>query len=270
MLSVMSSRGQVDCAGLYARGDRNLPLLSSVDLNVLARSRVGIVGCGVGAAVAQQLALAGVGTLILCDDDLVDESNLNRHPIATRKDLRRPKADVVGDWLVALGDVRVDVMPGRIESLAGAESFVASVRSGVLIEEVDDWATKLLLRKVARTAQVPVVSATDLGDDRVLVDVERFDLGASAPFHGLVDDDAEPDAAIQKLFGRYCSPEFAEALAARIDRRFPQLGSTMSVAGGLTSRIVRKILLERPGRPGSRSFESGRYLYDFESGVARV
>jgi len=48
------------------------------DQSKLRRARVGIIGAGGFGTVAQQLARAGIGHLVLCDADTVERSNLNR------------------------------------------------------------------------------------------------------------------------------------------------------------------------------------------------
>ncbi len=60
----------------------------------LLGSRVLIVGAGgLGAPLVQYLAAAGIGTLGLVDDDVVDLSNLQRQPLHGNSDLGRLKVD---------------------------------------------------------------------------------------------------------------------------------------------------------------------------------
>jgi len=54
----------------------------------LAEAKVILVGVGaLGNAVAQCLALAGVGTLVLCDPDWIEPSNLSRMPLFREWDI---------------------------------------------------------------------------------------------------------------------------------------------------------------------------------------
>jgi molybdopterin-synthase adenylyltransferase len=69
------------------RFDRNIRLFGVDGQRKLRDSIVAIVGVGgLGSAVAQHLALLGVGKIVLVDDQEIDETNRNRFIGATRKD----------------------------------------------------------------------------------------------------------------------------------------------------------------------------------------
>ena len=79
-----------------ARGSRHL-LLAEIGVDGqrrLRNARVCVVGAGgLGAPVLQYLAAAGVGTIGIVDDDVVDVSNLQRQVIHGTADVGRPKVD---------------------------------------------------------------------------------------------------------------------------------------------------------------------------------
>lgn len=65
------------------------------DQGALKNAVVLIVGMGgLGTVVSTSLASAGVGTLILCDHDIVSISNLNRQFLYSKQDLGRKKVEV--------------------------------------------------------------------------------------------------------------------------------------------------------------------------------
>ncbi|MDD9362253.1 MAG: ThiF family adenylyltransferase, partial [Anaplasma sp.] len=60
----------------------------------LLSSSVLVVGCGgLGSATIPILAASGIGRLILCDDDTVKVSNLNRQTIYREEDIGLSKVD---------------------------------------------------------------------------------------------------------------------------------------------------------------------------------
>lgn len=76
--------------GRYARHD----LIPDWSQPALAAASAVIVGVGaVGSEAARLLAQAGVGRLLLCDPDTVEESNLSRGALYGPADVGRPKAE---------------------------------------------------------------------------------------------------------------------------------------------------------------------------------
>ena len=68
-----------------------LPEVGSLGQEALLRARVLVVGAGgLGSPLLQYLAAAGVGTLGVIDDDVVDLSNLQRQVIHDTPSLGRP------------------------------------------------------------------------------------------------------------------------------------------------------------------------------------
>src|SRR6478735_7622174 len=106
-----------------------LPEIGGVGQAALARARVAIIGLGgIGSPALQYLAGAGVGTLMLVDDDLVDESNLQRQTIYRAGEVGREKAQLAEVWVREF-DPRIEVRrvservtpANAAELLAGAD-----------------------------------------------------------------------------------------------------------------------------------------------------
>ncbi|MDD2778683.1 MAG: ThiF family adenylyltransferase, partial [Candidatus Methanomethylophilaceae archaeon] len=58
---------------------RQIPLVSEEGQERLAGSKVAVIGCGgLGCNVITQLAMAGIGEMVLVDKDAPSESDLNR------------------------------------------------------------------------------------------------------------------------------------------------------------------------------------------------
>ncbi len=69
---------------------------SAYDLDHLQRVRVLAIGCGGAAEFIESLARAGVGEFVLCDPDVVSESNLATQQ-TYRRDVGRPKVECLAD-----------------------------------------------------------------------------------------------------------------------------------------------------------------------------
>ncbi|MEY9927465.1 molybdopterin/thiamine biosynthesis adenylyltransferase [Catenulispora sp. GP43] len=102
-------------------------LVEGWDQDRLAAATAVVMGVGaLGNEVAKNLALAGVGRLILCDPDTVAVANLSRTVLFTEADVGRPKADVAADALARLS-------PGTAVTVRRAD-LVAGVGLGELAD----------------------------------------------------------------------------------------------------------------------------------------
>ncbi|HYH02022.1 MAG TPA: ThiF family adenylyltransferase, partial [Bacillota bacterium] len=78
-------------------------LLGKAALDRLAASKVAVFGIGgVGSFTVEGLVRAGVGKLVLVDDDCVCLTNLNRQLHATRKTIGKPKVEVMRDRVLEI------------------------------------------------------------------------------------------------------------------------------------------------------------------------
>lgn len=135
----------------------------------LRRLTVGIVGCGgTGSAVAMLLARLGVGQLALIDNDIVDQTNLNRLHGSRQADAdaMRPKVEVVAHTIAEMG-LGVRAVP--IEAWVGDPACRDALRACDLIFGcTDDHEGRLFLNRFAYYYLTPVIDiglAIDVGDE---------------------------------------------------------------------------------------------------------
>jgi molybdopterin/thiamine biosynthesis adenylyltransferase/rhodanese-related sulfurtransferase len=130
----------------------------------LLDAKVLLLGAGgLGSPTALYLAAAGVGTLGIVDDDVVDLSNLQRQVIHTTDRIGTPKVDSAEQSIHAINpDVNVVKYQTRIDS-----SNIMEIIEGydVIVDGVDNFPTRYLLNDATVRLKIPVVSASILGFD---------------------------------------------------------------------------------------------------------
>ncbi len=156
----------------------------------LLSARVLIAGLGgLGSPVALYLAAAGVGTLVLVDDDTVDASNLNRQILHSTADLGRRKVDSAADRLSALNPgVQIERHAIRLDA-ATAPALVASV--DVVVNGVDNFATTFALVDACHRAGRPLVHAA-LYQDYGELFVQHSHRGPPHPCYRCLHPEAPP------------------------------------------------------------------------------
>ena len=135
-----------------------LPEVGGAGQVALANAHLVLIGCGgIGSPALQYLAAAGIGKLTLVDDDVVEESNLQRQTIFTPADIGRSKAEAAAAWTARFDpalDVRVvaaRIGPGNAGGIAAGAS--------VVLDGCDNFATRLAVSDACVAAGVPLTSA---------------------------------------------------------------------------------------------------------------
>ena len=92
--------------------ERTEIILGKENIEKLKQSKVIIFGVGgVGGYVVEALARSGVGSFVLIDNDVVEESNINRQIIATYKTIGQAKVDVMKERILSINpDAKVEAI----------------------------------------------------------------------------------------------------------------------------------------------------------------
>jgi len=128
----------------------------------LLDAKVLLLGAGgLGSPTALYLAAAGVGTLGIVDDDVVDVSNLQRQVIHTTAGVGTPKVDSAEK---AINDLNPDVTVRKYETRLDASNIVDIIKDyDIVVDGVDNFPTRYLLNDASVRLKIPVVSAAILG-----------------------------------------------------------------------------------------------------------
>lgn len=139
----------------YARHIR-LPEIGETGQLELLGARALLVGAGgLGSPAALYMAAAGVGTIGIADDDVVDASNLQRQVLHNMDRIGMPKVESARESLMAINpDVKVVMHPERLRAVN-----VLDVMSGydVVVDGGDNFPTRYLINDASLHLRIPVV-----------------------------------------------------------------------------------------------------------------
>jgi molybdopterin/thiamine biosynthesis adenylyltransferase/rhodanese-related sulfurtransferase len=142
-----------------ARYSRHLliPEVGDEGQQKLLNARILLIGAGgLGSPASLYLAAAGVGTLGIVDDDVVDDSNLQRQIVHSTERLGEPKALSAKRTIEALNpDVQVVTYEERLTS----ENVERILGDGwdVIVDGADNFPTRYLVNDASVWHDVPVV-----------------------------------------------------------------------------------------------------------------
>ena len=122
----------------------------------LLAARVLVIGAGgLGSPAAMYLAAAGVGTIGIVDDDVVDLSNLQRQIIHGTGNVGMPKVESAAETVTSINP-DVTVKPYHIRVSAGN---IAELIAGydVIVDAADNFSTKFLVNDACVLAGKPYI-----------------------------------------------------------------------------------------------------------------
>jgi molybdopterin/thiamine biosynthesis adenylyltransferase len=199
-----------------------------------------VIGAGgLGGPVLLTLAAAGVGRLVLVEDDAVETSNLNRQPLFREADVGARKAAAAAARLSALfPTLALDVRDARFDAGNAVELIRAA---DVVVDGSDNFDTKFLANDAALRAGRPLVHGGVLRTTAQLLTVAPGGIGG----------------CLRCLFE---APPPAGAVPSCADAGI--VGGVAGFAGALMAAEALRMLA------GERGAYEGR-LYTYETRTAR-
>ena len=133
-----------------------LPEVGVAGQERLKAAKVLSIGAGgLGSPIGMYLAAAGVGTIGVVDDDVVDVSNLNRQIAHSTFDAGKPKVDSIRERMNAINPlVKVETYNTRLTRDNALEIFS---KYDIVIDGSDNFETRYLVNDAAYLAGKPLV-----------------------------------------------------------------------------------------------------------------
>lgn len=212
-----------------------LPEVDIVGQQAWLNASVLVIGVGgLGSPVTMYLAAAGVGKLVLVDDDKVELTNLQRQIVHSTSTIGQPKVDSAKVALTELNpDVDVVVINGRLDDTALAKQ-VAEV--DLVVDCSDNFTTRFAINDACVKYKTPLVSGAAIRfDGQVAVFDPRLE---DAPCYRCLyregDDEnltCSESGVIAPLVGIIGSVQAMEALKVLADVGRPLVGKLLLLDG---------------------------------------
>jgi hypothetical protein len=249
---------------------RNRNLINPDEQHMLRNTVVAFFGLSVGSHGALTWMMESRADVIkIVDPDIISLSNLNRLRLG----------------IVSVGNYKVDEIAKALTEINPFASVISYKESthgkiteviskgpevNVIVDEIDNFQDKILLRVLAREKKIPLISAADVGDN-IIIDIERYDVDKNLqPFLGRIKNvekidfsslsEKEKMKLIIQLVGFEKNSErmidSLFAIGASIPT-WPQLGATATISGGVITTLIKKIVL-------GEQIKSGRYYISLD------
>ncbi len=239
------------------RTARNKNIINAAEQKRFQEFKVGVAGLSVGSHAALTMVLmGGANTMKLADPDDISGSNLNR----IRYDFTSvgsKKCDMAAQIIYQMNPYAELFTYLEGVDATNMEEFLAGPpKLDVLVEEMDNLEMKVRVRLEARKLKIPVVMATDNGDN-VIVDVERYDLNPDLEiFNGatghltLEEFQKFPPQELPRLATKIAGPKYVvsrmQSSLLEVGKTlysWPQLGDAATLAGVAVAYVVKRLAL---------------------------
>ncbi len=225
----------------------------------LSRARVLVAGAGaLGNEVLKNLALLGVGHLVVIDNDRIEPSNLSRAVLFTEADLGRPKVEAAAG---ALADLNPEVQVSFIDGDIFYDLGLGWLRHADLaIGCLDNLAARSQLGLGCALAGIPHLDGAmwSLGGE-----VRWFMAGDGPCFDCTLSAD---DRA--RAHQRHSCTGFRDLEGEAVEVA-PTLATTAAVIGGLLAQEAAKFLCGQPVGGGQAIVYNGQALSMHRATLAR-
>lgn len=135
---------------------RQILLIGEEGQEKLKNARIVIAGVGgLGSAIATYLAAAGVGYIRIVDEDIVENSNLNRQTLYHEQDIGACKVKAAEKTIRALGkDIEVDAICRHID-----EKNVRELVHGtdLILDGMDNFSARYILNSASLDENIPFI-----------------------------------------------------------------------------------------------------------------
>ncbi len=249
---------------------RNRFIIDDVEQDKLKNTTVAFFGLSVGSHAALTWMMESKADIIkISDPDIISPSNLNRLRLGWDT-IGKYKVDVLAKQLADINPLSNIITFNDKSADAIQKIITIDPLVNIIVDEMDDLECKVRVRQIAREKRIPVLMATDVGDN-VFLDIERYDIEPLPKlFNGRIKNIEEVDfktlslpkffELIKEIVGMENNSEKMLSSLLSIGKTIktqPQLASAATISGGVIATAIKKIVL-------GEDVKSGRYYINLD------
>ena len=143
---------------------KTIQLIGEEKFNLLQQSTVLVIGLGgVGGHATEALARSGIGKLIIVDNDVVDETNINRQIIALSSTIGKPKTVVMKERLLDINK-NLEVLAYHTFYDFETKNDIFNNKIDYVIDAIDTITYKIDIIKECLKRDIPFISSMGQGN----------------------------------------------------------------------------------------------------------
>lgn len=147
-------------------------LIGKENVQKLSLKKVAIFGIGgVGSFVAEGLARSGVGNFLLVDNDIIDETNINRQIHANINTIGKYKVDVMKERILSINpNANIEISK---EFFLPENNKINLDNIDYIVDAIDTVTAKIGLVVLAKEKNIPIISSMGTGNK---LDPTKFEI----------------------------------------------------------------------------------------------
>jgi len=220
-------------------------LIGEGAINTLRKSKVVVFGVGgVGSFVVEALVRAGVGKLVLVDNDTVAESNINRQIIATTKTIDRPKVEIAKERVLEINpECEVTIFQTFVNENNISDIVTEDV--DYVVDAIDTVSSKIALVIYCKEHNIKIISSMGTGNK---LDPTQFRIA------DLSKTKVCPLAKVMRCELRKRGVDKLKVLYSEEEPRKPMISEETKAVEAATQKDDGVIRVTKRQTPGSISF----------------
>ncbi len=222
---------------------KTIELIGEDKFNLLQNSTVLVVGLGgVGGHATEALARSGIGKLIIVDQDIVDETNINRQIIALSSTIGLPKTVVMKERLLDINK-NLKVITYHTFYNFETKTEIFNHKIDYVIDAIDTITFKIDIIKECLNRGIPFISSMGQGNKLhpELLEISEITKTSYDPIAKIIRTKLKKEGIIGKVPVVYSKEE---PCSQNSKERSPASNSFVPAVAGLlaASYIVNKII----------------------------